>query len=383
MKTGFLIALSIAWLAGGNFAVAEDDQVFMKRGAAVRGKIGQVSPPQIEISVNGANKRLNTNEIRLINFSDEPTELRQGRARAVAGKYDAALSDLKRVDAASITRPLVKRDLQFYLALCQGRLAIDSGAGKAQATEKMLAFVRADANSHHFFQAADLLGDLAVAQGDFDNAVKYYGAIASKAPWPDYRLSAEVSEADALVKQERFADAQKKYESIESQKADTPEVERLKLLAQVGRGRCLAETASADEGIAVIEQLILEHDATDTELFGRAYNALGDCLQTANKPKDALMAYLHVDVLFYGDSEIHAESLYHLSKLWLTAKTRIGRRQLRICCSNDMRVVSGLQNHKPGGGESGRFPCLHFAGQISVAIPSCRVSCLSSEMVVE
>ena len=85
MKTGLLTALSIAWIAGGSFAVAEDDQVSMKRGSAVRGKIGQVSPSQIEISVNGANKRLNTNEIRVINFGDEPTELRRGRARAVAG----------------------------------------------------------------------------------------------------------------------------------------------------------------------------------------------------------------------------------------------------------------------------------------------------------
>ncbi len=322
MKTGLLTALSIAWIAGGSFAVAEDDQVSMKRGSAVRGKIGQVSPSQIEISVNGANKRLNTNEIRVINFGDEPTELRRGRARAVAGKYDAALGDLKRVDAASISRPMVKRDLQFYLALCEGRLSLESGSGKTQATEAMLEFVRAVANSNHFFQAADLLGDLAVAQGDYENAVKYYGAISSKAPWLDYRLRAEVSEADALVKQERFVDAQKKYESIESQKADTPEVERLKLLAQVGRGRCLAETASAEEGIKVIEQLILEHEATDTELFGRAYNALGDCLQTADKPKDALMAYLHVDVLFYGDSETHAEALYHLSKLWQTAKNQ-------------------------------------------------------------
>ena len=76
----------------------------------------------------------------------------------------------------------------------------------------MLAFVRSAASSNHFFQAAELLGDLAVSQGDYENAVKYYGGISSKAPWPEDRMRAQLSEADARVKQGRFADAQKRYE---------------------------------------------------------------------------------------------------------------------------------------------------------------------------
>jgi len=326
MKTVSLLTLGLFSglfsLAIGQAALAEDDQIFLNQGASLRGKIGQVSPSQIEIIVGGESRQLKTNEIRLINFADEPDELRQGRARAVAGKYGAALSDLKKVDAEAIKRPLIKLDWQFYQALCQGRSSLESGSGRSQATEAMLAFVRTAANSHHFFDAADLLGDLAVAQGDYENAVKYYSAISSKAPWADYRMRALMSEADALVKQQRFADAQQKYEGAATQAADTPETKRLKLMAAVGRGRCLAETSAAADGIKVIEQLILENDATDTELFGRAYNALGDCLQAADQPKEALMAYLHVDVLFYGEADIHAEALYHLSKLWLEAKNQ-------------------------------------------------------------
>jgi tetratricopeptide (TPR) repeat protein len=322
MKTCLLFVVGFAFLANSTCAVAEEDQVYVKRGASVRGKIGEVSPVQVTVNVGTQKQGVSTNDIRVINFGDEPPALRQGRARAVAGKYDLAMEDLKKVDVASISRPVVKLDLQFYLALCQGRQALNSGAGKTQATEAMLAFVRTAASSNHFFEAADLLGDLAVSQGDYENAVKYYGGISSKAPWPVGRMLAQLAEADARVKQRLFAEAQKRYESILTQKADTPEVERLKRLAEVGRGRCLAETATVDEGIAVLEQLIAKNDASDTELFGRAYNALGDCLQLLNKPKDALMAYLHVDILFYGDSDTHAEALYHLSKLWQVAKNQ-------------------------------------------------------------
>lgn len=322
MKVRLLILVCLFSLGSGACALAEEDQVYVRRGATVRGTIGEVSPVQVTLDVAGQKQVVSVNEVRVINFGDEPPALRQGRARAVAGKFDDALEELKKVDPKKIARPIVKLDLQFYLALCQGKEALRSGAGKAEATEAMLAFVRSAASSNHFFQAADVLGELAVSQGDYENAIKYYRGISSKNPWVEDRMQAQLSEADARVKQGSFADAQKLYETLLTQKVDTPEEKRLKLLADVGRGRCLAETATADEGIQLIEQVIAQNDAADTELFGRAYNALGDCLQRSNKPKDALMAYLHVDVLFYGDPETHAEALYHLSKLWQVAKNQ-------------------------------------------------------------
>jgi tetratricopeptide (TPR) repeat protein len=89
-----------------------------------------------------------------------------------------------------------------------------------------------------------------------------------------------------------------------------------KMHAMVGKAVCLAATGKADEGIAMIEDLIAKNDPSDAKLFARAYNALGACYEKAGKTQDALLAYLHTDVLFFADREAHAEALYHLSKLW-------------------------------------------------------------------
>jgi hypothetical protein len=78
----------------------------------------------------------------------------------------------------------------------------------------------------------------------------------------------------------------------------------------------LAETGKADEAIKQLQELIRKNDPQDAVLFARAYNALGRCYLKQNKPKDALLALLHTDVLFYSDADAHAEALYHLSKLW-------------------------------------------------------------------
>lgn len=303
-----------------NIAVGQTDQVQMTTSARLDGKVVVASPTEVTIEVRGSQRAVAVNEIKHVTFAEDPPELKAGRSRILARKYDAGLADLKKINPTDIKRDLVRRDLQFYLAFAAGKIALSSGGDKAAATNSMLAFVRAAPRSHHFFQAAETLGDLSVAQGAFGEAVKYYGAISSKAPWPEYKMRAMMSEARALIAQGSFADAQQKYDAVLSANSDTKESKRQKLFAQVGKARCLAETGSADEGITMIEDIIDKNDPADTELFGRTYNALGDCLLKAGKQKDALMAYLHVDVLFYADAEIHAEALFHLVTLWADVK---------------------------------------------------------------
>ena len=48
----------------------------------------------------------------------------------------------------------------------------------------------------------------------------------------------------------------------------------------------------------------------------QAYNTLGTALRKAGKPQDALLAFLHVDVLYFASAEDHAEALANLAQLW-------------------------------------------------------------------
>ena len=44
--------------------------------------------------------------------------------------------------------------------------------------------------------------------------------------------------------------------------------------------------------------------------------ALGNCYEKARQNKEALFAFLHVDVLYNTVPEVHAEALAHLVPLW-------------------------------------------------------------------
>jgi tetratricopeptide (TPR) repeat protein len=255
------------------------------------------------------------NEIRRIAFANDPPELRRARDDVLEGQLENGLEALKRINAASIERAVVQRDLQYYLAYCQAKIALAGGGDKAAAATALLAFARDDPKSYHFYEAAELLGDLALALESFENASKYYAAI-GRAPWPDFQLRAEILEARVLLAQGKYSDGLQVYEKTLSARLDSPDVSRQKLLASAGKALCLAELGKADEGIQVLEAMIDKHDPQDVVLFGRIYNALGRCHYNAKRPKDALLAYLHVHLLFASDPDPHAESLYFLSKLW-------------------------------------------------------------------
>ncbi len=85
----------------------------------------------------------------------------------------------------------------------------------------------------------------------------------------------------------------------------------------MGKALCLAKTGKADEAISILSDIIKKSDPQiDGKLFARAYNALGNCYLEQKRPKEALMAFLETDLLFFSDSDAHAEALSHLAPLW-------------------------------------------------------------------
>lgn len=298
-----------------------DDQVFLVKGTPARGSIpaeGGMTRDKVTIEVATTPRDIQVNEIIRITFKDEPTDLNAGRTQVIQKNYNQALADLKKLDGQKIDRAYVRQDVEFYKALCLCKLALSEGGDKKAASAAMLDFVKKASQSYHFYEAAELLGDLAMASGNYADAAKYYGGPQGlvSAPWSDYQMRATNATGRALIGEKQFEPALEKFKAVIGSALATPEAVRQKNLAQVGRGVCLAETGQADEAITLLLDLVNKNDPQDGVLFARLYNALGRCYLKQNKTKEAVMAYLHTDVLFYADADAHAEALFHLSKLW-------------------------------------------------------------------
>jgi tetratricopeptide (TPR) repeat protein len=151
--------------------------------------------------------------------------------------------------------------------------------------------------------------------GNYAPAQKKYEILA-QSPFPSYRMRSGVLVGQTLLAQKKYPEALQQFQQVLAMKDETPEGKQQILAAQLGMGVASAATGKVDEGIQRIEAVIRDADPENARLLAQAYNALGASYREAGRTKDALYAYLHVDLLYGRIAEAHAEALWHLAPLW-------------------------------------------------------------------
>jgi tetratricopeptide (TPR) repeat protein len=317
MSYKFYLALAIAGLSTFGRLAAED-LIFRKSGTSDRGTITKISKTDVTLTANGVDRPIPANEIVRITFEGEPNTMARVRRDLSEKNYKSALDELKTIDTAGVEREFIKQEIEFSRALCMAQLAMNEGGDKAAAENALRDFASKFRDSYHFYHAAELAGDLAASAGKYAEAATYYNAVA-KVSWDDMRLRGSVALGRMLSAQGKHAEALQRFDAVVNDPVNTAETQPLKQQAIVGRAVCLAETGKHDEAIEALageKGVIAVNDPKDVELMSRAYNALGTASLKAGKKKEALLAFLHTDLLYFSEPDAHAEALYHLASLW-------------------------------------------------------------------
>jgi TolA-binding protein len=70
------------------------------------------------------------------------------------------------------------------------------------------------------------------------------------------------------------------------------------------------------DAIKMVEDVLRDADPENATVMARAYNVIGEAYQQNGRNKEAILAYLHVDLLYPSVADAHAEALAHLAELW-------------------------------------------------------------------
>jgi len=309
-----LFVLSL-WLFDAPNAIAQRDRLYDLEGKSVSGKITKVTSQGVEIEKSGNSQKFLSGEILKIMFEGDPSGLTRGRELAIDGQYEQAMEELRKIKFGEIDREVITIDAHFYIAMCEAKLALAGKGKKDVAAKKMLGFAGKHRTSWHFFDAAKLLGDLALGLNDHAKALKYYGSLL-KSPSADTKIEAVYLSGMVNLKKGDHSAAMALFDKVIGLKAQTTRANRLQNLAKAGKAATLAVSGKADDGLKLLNSLIKELNATDLELAARIYNAQGSGFESKGDNEGAILAYLHTHLMFSSVPDAHAEALKRLVELW-------------------------------------------------------------------
>jgi TolA-binding protein len=313
----FCVAATLVFGAALPHAHGEgtNDRIRLVKGSET-GEVTNMTPFEVTYERSFSGKQTAAvNQIKAIIFSEEPGELAQARVQAGNGAYAKAIQLLEKIDMGQVRRDFIKQDIEFYKAYCAGKLALAGEGQIAEAGGLINSFVKNYPSNYHFLEASELMGDMLMAAGRYENAEKQYAELA-KAPWPEYKMRADVNLGRSLQAQKKHAAAIQKFDAALGQSGDGANAENQKLSATLGKAVSMAESGKVNDAVASIQKVIQDADPQQKELHARAYNALGTCYEKSKQNKEALFAFLHVDVVYNNVPEAHAEALSHLVPLW-------------------------------------------------------------------
>ncbi len=294
------------------------DRVIIFGGAPVTGTVVSVSPAGVELeNSEGQTQPIGVGAIREVQFGAEPQSLRNARAMLLRGRGVDARDEVAKIETEELNgaEPLVLAELDYVAAAAAGRAALDAGGDVGGASKVVAAYLAKHAKSHHFFEMQELAGDLAARAGKPADAIAAYQQLDSGPP--ALKVRAAAARAGLLLGQGKVEDAAREYEAAVKLAGDDKATQPQKLIAELGRAKCLALSGKHDAAVSAVQQIIDAADPEEKELLSRAYGVLGAAYRgMGGRDQDALIQYLTIDLIYNTLPETHAEALFNLGELW-------------------------------------------------------------------
>lgn len=302
-----LIVVAFCAIVGTRQArTAENDKVtLVKNKEAVTGKITKDDKDGLEMEVGGGARRtFNSAEIADVDWDISTEGFRDAVNSFRSGSYSTAAEGLQAIidqkEVLDQVRAVARPYLLYLYAECKFR------SGKAQeAAAGYQRLISTYANSRYTPMALTNMADAAIQSKAFDKLPALLAHL--REGGPDQKQMADYFEGEALMAQNKPAEALKKYAN-----AATGIVPRVKAMALVGQARCLiaAGDAAKARDAAQAALNLTPPDSVSAmahTIIGDAIVAEADAKKTTGTPLqdallDAVLEYLRVQNQYPTDA---------------------------------------------------------------------------------
>lgn len=315
----FIVALTAICISS-SAAFAVDVVSRRSDNAQIRGEITASDIAKVVVKrTNGEDVTIETSDIKSVLFDGEPSNLRTARANETSGSLDLALEKLTEIDKSySGGNKALKADLEFLIARVQAKQAMIDSSKVDAAIAAMQAFRSGNKTNFRYLEANLLEAALHGIKNDAA-AGQVLLAEVQQSPVKGYQLQAGVDLGRLLLASGKAGEAEVSFQDVVNKSQGDPSAAGALYDGMLGLAMCLKQQNKLDEAIATLDDVIAKASETESRTLAEAWLRKGDCLELKTQDKAALMAYLHVDVLYSGEPAQHAEALKRLSELWAPA----------------------------------------------------------------
>jgi tetratricopeptide (TPR) repeat protein len=280
-------------------------------GNRISGVIQSETPEAVTIKpATGEARVVPVDQIESITYAGQPASLPLAETREAAGNVTEAVEQFDNAAKQAAGKPLIQQAAQFGAARALATQAESEPSVTPRALERLDAFLKSAPTSRFKAPALELTARLALASNDLPRATQALDQLAT-IPWAAPR--AALLKARLLSQQGQHDAA---LAAIDKVVADLPADSPRLFEARLARSEALAASGKFAESEAAARQVIADAPPEAADIQAPAYNTLGDCLRAAKKPKDALFAYLHTDILYDANKPQHAVALAKIAETW-------------------------------------------------------------------
>ena len=311
--SGFVLAVAAFWMSS-----AYADQITRKSdNVTLRGEFTDMNTAAVAIKLsNGKLETVPVSDIRGVRFDQEPALLSQAQSNERSGSLDAALQkyrDVQKDPGSGDKRVAV--EVEFLIARTLVKQALADPALQDEAKQAISKFRSESKSNFRYLESCLLEASIASATGDSETAKSLLQEVQSSTV-RGFQLQAGVQLGRLLLQSNSVLEAQQAFEQVISQSTGDPGSVSALFDGMLGKALCLQQQGQLNEALNGFEDVIAKASESDSRVLAEAWNRKGDCLRQQNEPKAAMMAYLHVDVLYSSEPAEHAQALFRLSQLW-------------------------------------------------------------------
>jgi TolA-binding protein len=247
----------------------------------------------------------------------EPAILAQAQSNERSGSLEPALEKYKQIQGeySGEDKRLIT-DLKFLIARTLVKSALADPSKLESSKAAIQTFRNENKTNFRYLEATLLEAQLLATDPSSGAAAQELLKEVQAAPVKGFQLQAGVQLGRLLLNGNDVAGALTAFDQVIQQSAGDAGSTAALFDGLLGKAMCQQKQGQLDEAVATLDEVISKASESEAQTLAEAWVLKGDCFRARNLPRDALFAYLHVDVLYPSEPAAHAEALYRLASLW-------------------------------------------------------------------